>query len=298
MATHDGEGDDAGAHSHSHTHSHVHKSEKKKKKKKKKHKKSSHSDHADEPPLGLNLKIKFTFGGMGMGGDSAGAGEADAEAAAPELASAKRKGITQAQHDAQEENRWLQALESGDLDDKGGLKKSPRKLTSRQKAALEERANAEQRAAAELEAGVVQSEAQHVQAEQNQELLAKRQEASRRRKLIAEKQKEQVKQATVQKLLAKQASSKVMKQSKQHTMRTLDAGVVPRPWIRHYSKGTEVGVTMFRGAVFPMEAQGSPTYPPPKEPCSVCAKPKRYNCSATNKPLCSLACYKILCDPA
>eukprot|EP00039_Didymoeca_costata_P030074 m.27774 g.27774 ORF g.27774 m.27774 type:complete len:256 (-) comp7936_c0_seq1:279-1046(-) len=247
-------------------------SAKKKHKKHKKHKKSKHRApvEPDNETLSLGLKIKIKFDGVSV-----------AVSPAKEEKPQKRKKTESAD---QEEKAWLQALEAGELDERGELKReSSRKLTSRQKAMTvktEERPEPN----TVVPTSVV-----------DPEILAKKQEASRRRKLVAEKKELEAKEATVQKLLQKQHSSRTTKAEEMEAGRH-SAISITGPSFKYINNKDFVGVAMVNGAVYPIEIQPAKSYPGEKEKCAApdCDNDRRYACASNQKPACSLKCYKLL----
>ncbi|XP_060075869.1 INO80 complex subunit B-like [Ylistrum balloti] len=175
-----------------------------------------------------------------------------------------------------EEKEWLEALERGDLDDSGMLKKSkdPKLLTARQRALIH--GNKEE-ALLELPSG-------YKQVELTEEQQLKRQQRAKKRRQQAHEKREKDKKLTLDRLLKKQESNKKKgKGSKKANI----------PRFRYTNNQSGVAISVPVGFQLPFTAQ---TARPPKakEPCIIsgCKNLKKYSCSRTGVPLCSLACYK------
>ncbi|XP_033748210.1 INO80 complex subunit B-like [Pecten maximus] len=174
-----------------------------------------------------------------------------------------------------EEKEWLDALEKGELDDSGMLKKSkdPKLLTARQRALIH--GNKEE-ALLELPSG-------YKQVELTEEQQLKRQQRAKKRRQQAHEKREKDKKLTLDRLLKKQDSKKKGKGSKKANI----------PRFRYTNNQSGVAVSVPIGFQLPFTAQAARP-PKGKEPCSIsgCKNIKKYSCSRTGVPLCSLACYK------
>ncbi|XP_003384124.2 PREDICTED: INO80 complex subunit B-like isoform X1 [Amphimedon queenslandica] len=182
-----------------------------------------------------------------------------------------------------EEEAWLVALETGMVNERGYLPqaKDPNAMTARQRSML---GSKEEEL---LELPLMKMKSDEIESE---EMLLKKTERNKKRRLQAIKRREKHKADTVQKLLQKQSTKKKDDDKKQ-------APQVLGPHIRYYdhvTKGTSLSVTP--GLQFPIHRPVSSPLPPPARPlCSVCSSnPKRYSDSKTNQPLCSLQCYRRL----
>nr|XP_033810637.1 INO80 complex subunit B [Geotrypetes seraphini] len=180
-----------------------------------------------------------------------------------------------------EEERWLDALEKGELDDNGELKKTIDEslLTARQKALLHKQQSQQPPALLELPMG-------YKEKEMTEEMMIKREERARKRRLQAAKKAEENKNQTIERL-TKTNKTKVK------TLRERKAKQAQCPMIRYSNSIERITVS------FPV---GVPT-PIPSEPrvvataavtCGVgnCLNLKKYSCSKTGVPLCSLECYR------
>ncbi|XP_061619639.1 INO80 complex subunit B [Phyllopteryx taeniolatus] len=180
---------------------------------------------------------------------------------------------------ADEEERWLDALEKGELDDNGELRKEVDEslLTARQKALLHKQ---QIQPLLELPMG-------YKEKEMTAEMMQKREERARKRRLQAAKKAEENKNQTIERL-TKTSKAKIKsmreKKSKQSQCPTV-----------HYSDSAQ-GVTIsFPAGVPAPDATPPPAPPPVPVSCGVsgCSNQKKYRCSKTGVPLCSLQCYKM-----
>lgn len=177
-----------------------------------------------------------------------------------------------------EEEKWLDALEKGELDDNGELKKEIDEslLTARQKALLHKQ---QSQPLLELPMG-------YKEKEMTVEMMQKREERARKRRLQAAKKAEDSKNQTIERLTkTSKAKIKSMKERKSKQAQC--------PMVR-YSDSAQGATVSFPLAV--PAPTPSPPCPPPPAPaaCGVngCTNFKRYSCSQTGTPLCSLECYK------
>uniref|UniRef100_A0A671MVB8 INO80 complex subunit B n=1 Tax=Sinocyclocheilus anshuiensis TaxID=1608454 RepID=A0A671MVB8_9TELE len=164
-----------------------------------------------------------------------------------------------------EEERWLGALEKGELDDNGELKKDIDEslLTARQKALLHKQ---QSQPLLELPMGYKEKEL-------TAEMMQKREERARKRHLQATKKAEENKNQTIERLTkTSKAKIKSMKERR--------------------SKQAQLPMVMYSSNV-----QGSAvSYPAgisvPTCSMSGCSNLKKYSCSKTGTPLCSLVFYR------
>ncbi|XP_054846102.1 INO80 complex subunit B [Eublepharis macularius] len=181
-------------------------------------------------------------------------------------------------HEEEEEQRWLDALERGELDDNGELKKEVDEslLTARQKALLHKQ---QSQPLLELPMGYKAKEL-------TEEMLVKREERARKRRLQAAKKAEESKNQTIERL-TKTSKAKV----KTLRERKAKGGAVPTVCYRNAADG--ITVSFPSGAAIPLLPSIAPALPTPTL-CGVngCPNLKRYSCSRTGVPLCSLACYR------
>ncbi|CAJ1085977.1 INO80 complex subunit B isoform X2 [Xyrichtys novacula] len=177
-----------------------------------------------------------------------------------------------------EEERWLDALEKGELDDNGELKKEVDEslLTARQKALLHKQ---QSQPLLELPMG-------YKEKEMTAEMMQKREERARKRRLQAAKKAEENKNQTIERL-TKTSKAKIK------SMRERKSKQSQVPMVRYSDSIQGVNISFPTGVPTPAPA---PTCPPPAAPvnCGVsgCSNLKKYSCSKTGVPLCSLECYK------
>ncbi|KAG8134253.1 hypothetical protein E2320_007387 [Naja naja] len=178
----------------------------------------------------------------------------------------------------EEEQRWLDALERGELDDNGELKKEVDEslLTARQKALLHKQ---QSQPLLELPMGYKAKEL-------TEEMLVKREERARKRRLQAAKKAEENKNQTIERL-TKTSKAKVK------TLRERKAKSTVVPTVSYRSAASGVTISFPPGTSLPV-LPSLPRVVPPTMPCGVigCPNLKRYSCSRTGIPLCSLDCYK------
>lgn len=122
--------------------------------------------------------------------------------------------------------------------------------------------------------------------ELTEEMLVKREERARKRRLQAAKKAEENKNQTIERL-TKTSKAKVK------TLRERKVKGLAAPTICYRSATDGITVSFPAGAAFPLLPSSAPARPVPTS-CRVsgCPNPKRYSCSRTGVPLCSLACYK------
>ncbi|NXY88279.1 IN80B protein, partial [Alcedo cyanopectus] len=297
---------------------------KKHKKHKKKHKKKHHQDTAGppppapEPPAGLRkpqLKLKIKLGGQILGTKSVPTFTVVPEAPrspSPLMVVDEEEEPTEgvpieqyrawldedsnlepsplpeldpescfpAREEEEEEERWLDALEKGELDDNGELKKEVDEslLTARQKALLHKQ---QSQPLLELPMGYKAKEV-------TEEMLVKREERARKRRLQAAKKAEENKNQTIERL-TKTSKAKVK------TLRERRAKQPPCPVVRYCNAAEHISLSFPPGTGPPLlPAPAGPPTVPPARLCAVdgCPNPRRYCCSRTGRPLCSLACYR------
>ncbi|KAF0029152.1 hypothetical protein F2P81_018257 [Scophthalmus maximus] len=255
----------------------LHSVHKRKHKKHKKHKRKHHSfAEAPEPepvalprpppPPQLRLKIK-------LGGQTLGTKSNLATSPLPDMDSDSMLCPP-----ADEEERWLDALEKGELDDNGELKKEIDEslLTARQKALLHKQ---QSQPLLELPMG-------YKEKEMTVEMMQKREERAHKRRLQAAKKAEENKNQTIERLTkTSKAKIKSMRERKSRLSQCL---------MVRYSDSVR-GMAISFPAGVPAPAPAAPPRPPAApSSCGVggCTNRKIYSCSKTGVPLCSLECYK------
>ncbi|KAG5845578.1 hypothetical protein ANANG_G00140770 [Anguilla anguilla] len=176
-----------------------------------------------------------------------------------------------------EEEKWLDALEKGELDDNGELKKEIDEslLTVRQKALLHKQ---QTQPLLELPMG-------YKEKEMTEEMMQKREERARKRRLQAAKKAEENKKQTIERL-TKTSKAKVK------SMRERKSKQAQCPMVRFSDSFQGAAISFPLGVASPSPAP--PRLPPAPVSCGVsgCLNLKRYSCSKTGTPLCSLECYR------
>ncbi|KPP59390.1 INO80 complex subunit B-like [Scleropages formosus] len=176
-----------------------------------------------------------------------------------------------------EEERWLDALEKGELDDNGELKKEIDEslLTARQKALLHKQ---QSQPLLELPMG-------YKEKAMTEEMMQKREERARKRRLQAAKKAEENKNQTIERL-TKTSKTKIKSMRERRSRQALC------PMIRYSDSFQGATISFPVGVATPAAAASQP--PPVPVSCGVagCCKLKRYSCSKTGMPLCSLECYR------
>lgn len=116
--------------------------------------------------------------------------------------------------------------------------------------------------------------------------IEKSKEKAQKRKQLADEKREKDKKKTMERLLKKQ-DSKGVKQIKIRTVKQL----VPVISYRNNSNGAFLNLPL--NYEFPLKPQKEQEPPKPKY-CGIpgCKNLKKYSCSKTNIPLCSLECFK------
>ncbi|KAL3234196.1 hypothetical protein MRX96_022633 [Rhipicephalus microplus] len=182
-----------------------------------------------------------------------------------------------------EEEAWLEALESGrleEVDDELRKMKDPTLMTARQRALLESKSKDKD------EDGPPAVQVEPIQ-EMTEEMIQRRMQRARKRKQQAEEKKEKDKKQTIERLLKKSESrlrackkpAKKADMPKVSLLRSSEAGTL---------------LVFPPGIPFPLVPAVAPCEYPRRVLCSIkgCSNPKKYSCSKTGVSLCSLECYK------
>ncbi|GFV93529.1 INO80 complex subunit B [Trichonephila clavipes] len=179
-----------------------------------------------------------------------------------------------------EEEAWLAALEAGrleEVDEELRRMKDPNLMTARQRSLLESKAQKEKEDATPVVTETVVL---------SEEMIQKKIIKARKRKEQAEEKLQKDKKQTLERLLKKSDAKprgvkKVVKKADVPRMRYIDSE----------TKGCSISVPS--GFNYPLKAQVAKE-PPPPVLCGVkgCENRKKYSCSKTGVPLCSLNCYK------
>ncbi|KAJ0006522.1 hypothetical protein NQD34_013795 [Periophthalmus magnuspinnatus] len=177
-----------------------------------------------------------------------------------------------------EEERWLDALEKGELDDNGDLKKEVDEslLTARQKALLHKQ---QIQPLLELPMG-------YKEKEMTAEMMQKREERARKRRLQAQKKAEENKNQTIERL-TKTSKAKIK------SMRERKSKQNQCPMVRYLDTKEGVAISFPTGVHAPLPVPPK-AHLPGLVQCGVsgCSNIKKYACSKTGVALCSLECYK------
>lgn len=288
------------------------KKQKKHKKHKKKREKSVHKSSAltsdaeevdvvnnekfNEEAKGLKLKIKFggkTLSTAGLVSDSTldeqeeqDEEDMDSEDIDLDTSSEVFEDQSSLKHSKDDEDKWLDALDKGELDDNGELKKEKKNtifMTARQKALIGEKDEAME---------LLQQLPMYP--ERNEEEI---EEIERKRKLKAKKRKQQMqrqieesKTQTVEKLLKGQSKKDTSKHGK-HSQKKLGAH------IRYISNAHGCSLSYTQDVDEMLQPKKLESKVPAADiHCSVdgCSNLKKYSCSKSNLPICSLQCYKLV----
>lgn len=182
----------------------------------------------------------------------------------------------------QEEEDWLDALEAGELDDFGRMKqeRDTSTMTARQRAMLGHEIEGEN----ELLELPTESRRKD---ENSEEAVKRRKQRAKKRKQQMEKQIEENKVQTIERLLNKQVKSR-KEVEKQKRIQKAD---VPRVTYLNNKNGVSISFPVNMDVPFQKQVLQRV---PQEVTCAVqgCTNLKRYSCSKTKLPLCSLECYK------
>ncbi|CAK9828078.1 INO80 complex subunit B [Anthophora retusa] len=188
-----------------------------------------------------------------------------------------------------EEERWLDAIESGKLEEvddelKKIKPKDPKLMTARQRAMFERKTDMEPNPAVEQLMSLPTGYKEKVM---TAEAIQKAALKSLKRKQLADEKREKDKKKTMERLLKKQESkaSKVISKGKPSRRQ------VPLVTYRLTLEGSSISLPP--GEDFPLQP-AKREEAPVQVLCGVnhCRNVKRYSCSKTGVPLCSLECYK------
>lgn len=187
-----------------------------------------------------------------------------------------------------EEERWLDAIESGKLeqvDDELKKIKDPKLMTARQRAMYDRNMDNNKETSPGGEA-LMALPSGYKEKVMTAEAIQKAALKSQKRKQLADEKREKDKKKTMERLLKKQ-ETKTTKNNKK---------IVPKvtvPMITYVDSVKNGTLIRFPPNVdFPIQPQTS-REPPKPILCAICNAVKRYNCSRTNIPLCSFKCYKV-----
>lgn len=229
----------------------------------------------------------------------------------------KKKRSTQHDDTSSDEERWLNAIETGKLEEvddelKKIKPKDPKLMTARQRAMYEKNVGegkdvspSKTRKSATSSTTIVVDGVQANVSSSGELLLAlpnfkykekekqpltaedieKSKEKAQKRKQLADEKREKDKKKTMERLLKKQ-DSKMVKSTKMRPVKQ------QLPVISYRNTADKITLSFPLNMEFP--AAKLPIDPPKPVLCGIsgCKNRKRYSCSKTNIPLCSLDCYK------
>lgn len=207
--------------------------------------------------------------------------------------SKKKKGKGRDSGTSSEEERWLDAIESGKLEEvddelKKIKPKDPKLMTARQRAMYERNTDKDtNNLSGEMLMALPTGYKEKVM---TAEAIQKAQLKSQKRKQLADEKREKDKKKTMERLLKKQ-DSKSVKAIKNRPVKA------QLPMITYVNTVEGATISLPPNVEFPLQPQ-TPVEPPKPVICGMpnCTNVKRYNCSKTNIPLCSYRCYKMNVD--
>merc|ERR1712156_27935 len=204
------------------------------------------------------------------------------------------------QNSEEEEEKWLDAVESGNLaqvDAELKTIRDPKLMTARQRAMVDRKNNDDYNdedsghmSLSYISAKKGSKAGSLVDEEETQRLKAIK---SAKRKEIELEKREQDRIKTVERLLNKKESSTLKNTALSQTTAVVSSKKqVPKIVYVHRKEGPLL--TFPEGMDIPISAK-KPVDPPLPIKCSIenCQNNKKYSCSKTGKPLCSLNCYKL-----
>lgn len=201
----------------------------------------------------------------------------------------KKEGKGEDDTDSEEE-RWLHAIESGKLeevDDELKRMRNPRLMTARQRALLEKRTDAPDENFPVIPAEPLMALPSGFKEKVvTEEMLAKKAIKTQKRREQAQEKREEDKKRTINRLLKKQEKAqgkigrhKLSKQDLPMLTYTNTRDLIAVSFPTNYEMDIKPKVLQSPPAIVFCGAPG-------------CSNPKKYACSKTNIPLCSLQCYK------
>ncbi|KAJ9599710.1 hypothetical protein L9F63_026441, partial [Diploptera punctata] len=209
----------------------------------------------------------------------------------PKTASKKKKGKGKDSGTSSEEERWLDAIESGKLEEvddelKKIKPKDPKLMTARQRAMFERKTDKEPSPGGEQLLALPSGYKEKVM---TAEAIQKAALKSQKRKQLADEKREKDKKKTMERLLKKQESKSGKSNNRSRSTRKH----IPRISYRNTVDG--ISISLPQNIEFPLQAQtalGKSTAVPAQCGVDGCVNMKKYSCSRTGIPLCSLECYR------
>lgn len=207
----------------------------------------------------------------------------------PPKVTSKKKKKGRESGTSSEEERWLDAIKSGKLEEvdeelKKIKPKDPKMMTARQRAMYERGTDKETSPGGEVLLALPSGYKEKVM---TAEAIQKAALKSQKRKQLADEKREKDKKKTMDRLLKKQDSKNIKNMHKGKPIKKQEPMIVYKNNINEISLALPIGIE-FPLAVKPPIAAPKPII------CEAdgCVNLKKYNCSKTNIPLCSLECYK------
>ncbi|RZC42298.1 zf-HIT domain containing protein [Asbolus verrucosus] len=197
----------------------------------------------------------------------------------------KRKKRDSASSD---EERWLTAIESGKLEDvddelKKIKPKDPALMTARQRAMYDRGVDGSPSITTPTLMSLPTGYKEKVM---TAEAIQKAAIKSQKRKQLADEKREKDKKKTMERLLKKQ-ESKAAKAAKIKIAKT------SAPMILYRQNSNMTTMVFPAGMDWPLKSSTEKKEPPKPKFCAMgCGNLKKYSCSQTKAPLCSLTCYK------
>ncbi|CAH0406422.1 unnamed protein product [Chilo suppressalis] len=207
----------------------------------------------------------------------------------PPKAPTKKKKKGRESGTSSEEERWLDAIKSGKLEEvdeelKKIKPKDPKMMTARQRAMYERGTDKETCPGGEVLLALPSGYKEKVM---TAEAIQKAALKSQKRKQLADEKREKDKKKTMDRLLKKQESKNFKNAQKGKPVRKLE------PMILYKNNNNGATLSLPLGIPFPIDAKPPIEAPKPVK-CGIegCPNIKKYNCSKSGIPLCSLECYK------
>lgn len=189
-----------------------------------------------------------------------------------------------------EEERWLNAVESGKLEEIEDVElrkmKDPKLMTARQRAMYDRNNDTECAPGFSETLVALPTGYKEKEKPQTAEELQKAALKILKRKQQADEKREKDKKKTMERLLKKQESKHRAGNKPKAIKETI-------PMISYKNTIEGAFIQLPAGVDFPLQSQ-TLKEPPKQQLCGItgCKNPKVYNCSKTNLPLCSFACYR------
>lgn len=205
----------------------------------------------------------------------------------PQKSNSKKKKSKDKETPSSDEERWLDALESGKLEEmddelKKIKPKDPKLMTARQRAMYERGSESAPNAANDTLLALPSGYKEKVM---TAEAIQKAALKSQKRKQQADEKREKDKKKTMERILKKQET----KQPKTHNFR-MNKDVPP---LVSYKQNLEATTMFFHQDLGVLIDEKRAMEPPKPVFCAMgCGNLKKYACAQTRAPLCSLKCYR------